>query len=70
MKGVPLPIEGIRKVYLFGQKWYIKGQGVGPRGGASLSKFVAPAAHGAFSSETFLFLFGEAGVTPVGDRGY
>ena len=28
------------------------------------------AAHGAFSSETFLFLFAEAGFTPVGDRSY
>ena len=24
-------IKGIRKEYLFGQKWYIKGQGVGSR---------------------------------------
>ena len=27
--------KGIRKGYLFWKKWYIKGQGVGPRGGAS-----------------------------------
>ena len=27
-------MEGIRKGYLFCKKWYIKGQVVGPRGGA------------------------------------
>ena len=30
-----LSLEGIRKGYLFREKWYIKGKGVGPRGGAS-----------------------------------
>ena len=36
MKGVQFVlIEGIRKWYLFREKWYIKGYGVGPRGGAS-----------------------------------
>ena len=34
-KGYHLGMEGIRKGYLFCQKWYIKGQGVGRRGGAS-----------------------------------
>ena len=33
-----LSIEGIQKGYLFCQKWYIKGKGVGPRGVASLDK--------------------------------
>ena len=28
-------MEGIRKGYFFSQKWYIKGQGFGPREGAS-----------------------------------
>ena len=36
VKGVPS--AGIRKEYLFREKWYTKGQGVGPRGGASLYK--------------------------------
>ena len=34
-KGYYLSIEGVRKGYLFREKWYIKGKGVGPRGGAS-----------------------------------
>jgi len=29
-----LSIEGIRKGYFFREKWYLKGYGVGPRGGA------------------------------------
>ena len=37
-KGYHLSIEGIRKGYLFREKWYIKGSGVGPWGGASLYK--------------------------------
>ena len=41
VKGVPFFNEGYtnRKGYLFGDKWYIKGYGVGPRGGASLYSF-------------------------------
>ena len=34
-KGYHSPIEGVRKGYLSRKKWYIKGQGVGPRDGAS-----------------------------------
>ena len=34
-KGYHLSIEGIRKGDFFREKWYIKGWGVGPRGGAS-----------------------------------
>ena len=33
-----LPTEGLTKGYLFCQKWYIKEQGIGPRGGSSLYK--------------------------------
>ena len=33
-KGDHLSIEGIRKGNVFREKWYIKGLGVGPRGGA------------------------------------
>ena len=29
------PIEGVRMGHLFHEKWYMKGQGVGPREGAS-----------------------------------
>ena len=35
MKEVQFSMEGIRNGYLFYQKWYLKGQGSGPRGGAS-----------------------------------
>ena len=39
MKEVPFVlIEGIRKWYLLREKWYIKGYGGGPRGGASPDK--------------------------------
>ena len=34
-KGYHSPIEGVRKGHLFHEKWYMKGQGVGPREGAS-----------------------------------
>ena len=32
------PIEGVRMGHLFHEKWYMKGQGVGPREGASQYK--------------------------------
>ena len=35
-----MPKEGIQKGYLFCQTWYIKGKGVGPRGGASPFKIL------------------------------
>ena len=35
MKGVPFSMGSMQKGYLFYQKWYIKGYGFGPRGGAS-----------------------------------
>ena len=35
MKGVKFSTKGVRKGYLFSQKWYIRGEGFGPRGGAS-----------------------------------
>ena len=34
-KGHHFSVEGVRKEYLFCQKWYIKGWGVVPRNGAS-----------------------------------
>ena len=34
-KGYHFSIEGTRKMYLFREKWYIKEEEVGPRGGAS-----------------------------------
>ena len=34
-KGYHSPIEGVRMGHLFHEKWYMKGQGVGPREGAS-----------------------------------
>ena len=36
-----LSIEGIQKGYLFRDKWYIKGSGVGPRGGAPQNKHLS-----------------------------
>ena len=36
--GYHLSIEGIRKGNLFREKWYMKGLGVGPPGGASQYK--------------------------------
>ena len=36
LKGIPfVPVEGIQKRYLLCHKWYIKGKGVLPQGGAS-----------------------------------
>lgn len=37
-----MSIEVIGKGCLFGQKWYIKAEGVGPRGVASPSKTLSP----------------------------
>ena len=45
-KGHHLSIEGIRMGYLFRQKWYLKGWGAGPRGGASLYKHLLIAPRG------------------------
>ena len=46
-KGYHFSIEaGIRKGHLFREKWYIKGSGVGPRGGASLYKHLLSTSRG------------------------
>ena len=55
MKGVPFSVEGIRKDYVFYQKWYIKGQGFGPRGGASPSKTLLSAPHPPSPGHTVVF---------------
>ena len=46
-KGYHFSIEaGIRKGHLFREKWYMKGSGVGPRGGASLYKHLLSTSRG------------------------
>ena len=57
MKGVPFSVGSMQKGYLFYQKWYIKGKGFGPRGGASpyntlLSTPPPPGETGYLSKET------------------
>ena len=47
MKGVKFPTKGIRKGYLFSQKWYVRGKGFGPRGGGSPYKTLLSSPPGA-----------------------
>ena len=51
-----LSIEGIRKGYLFREKWYIKEQGVGPRGGASPYKHLLSTPRGVLSGAMCCYL--------------
>ena len=56
MEGVQISLEGIRKGYLFCPKWYIKGEGFGPQGGASKYKTLMSAPPGSWHHGVLWFI--------------